>query len=195
MPKYNSIQNIPAEVYFKIKDTNDLQLLKPKPREKGLSEVFTSIDDEFFTQMDNPIAKRYLQVSMELNALEYKKYTIKTLLHSYYYNFSTKEMREELAETLQKSFQIDLDLNKDFPSEVLRILNTDVAFIDNDITFLKNEMKDLSGSEKQQRFNFVKSLAGMSTLLPNNSLLNQNITLAVYVELSKIAEKSIPKKK
>ena len=72
MPKYNSIDTIPAKVYFDIKESSNLQLLKPKPSEKDLEKIFESIDDQFFLRSKNPEAQRYLNLTVEIQYLNYK---------------------------------------------------------------------------------------------------------------------------
>jgi len=60
MPKFNNIYTIPAKTFFDILQTRNYQLLKPKPREKGLEAVFMAIYDEYFIKSDNHEAKEYL---------------------------------------------------------------------------------------------------------------------------------------
>ena len=80
MPKYNSIDTIPAKVYFDIKANNDLQLLKPKPSEKDLDKIFESIDDQFFLRSKNPEAQRYLNLTVEIHS-HVKKFFTSLLLY------------------------------------------------------------------------------------------------------------------
>ena len=46
MPKFNNIENIPAKTFFDILETKNFRLLKPKPREKGLEQVFMSLQQK-----------------------------------------------------------------------------------------------------------------------------------------------------
>ena len=184
MPKYNSIQNIPADVFFEIKKTNNLQLLKPKPREKDLDKVFELIDDDFFTRSKNPEAKRYLDLFSTINYLNFKIATLKTTLHSYYYNETNLEMREGLAKALKEGYNIDLDLTVPFGQEVLRILNVEVGAIKNDLSEAQMEYDSLiKKSQSQTTFDYFKSVVDLSTALPNNSLIKDKMTLLIYVEL------------
>jgi len=80
LPKYNEISNIPAKVFFEILKTKNYQLLKPKPKEKGLEEIFISIYDEFFIKSDNLEAKRYLELNKNIAFLNYKIAIIKQTL-------------------------------------------------------------------------------------------------------------------
>ena len=72
MAKYNSIDTIPAKVFFEVLKTKNYQLLKPKPKEKGLEEIFVSIYDEFFLKSNNHEANRYLELTKEISFLKYK---------------------------------------------------------------------------------------------------------------------------
>jgi hypothetical protein len=184
MPKYDSIKNIPADVFFEIKKTNNLQLLKPKPREKDLDKVFEIIDDDFFTRSKNAEAKRYLELFSTINYLNFKIATLKTTLHSYYYNETNLEMRQGLADALKEGYNIDLDLKVPFGQEVLRILNVEIGAIKNDLVEAQTEFDNLiKKSQSQSSFDYFKSIVDLSTALPNNSLINDRMTLLIYVEL------------
>lgn len=184
MPKYDSIKTIPADVFFEIKKTNNLQLLKPKPSEKDLDKVFEAIDDDFFIRSKNAEAKRYLELFSTINYLNFKIATLKTTLHSYYYNETTLEIREELAKALKEGYNIDLDLSVPFGQEVLRILNVEVGVIKNDLSEAQTEYDNLiKKSQSQTTFDYFKSIVDLSTALPNNSLINDKMTLLIYVEL------------
>lgn len=184
MPKYDSIKTIPADVFFEIKKTNNLQLLKPKPREKDLDKVFETIDDDFYTRSKNAEAKRYLELFSNINYLNFKIATLKTTLHSYYYNETNLEMRQGLADALKKGYNIDLDLTVPFGQEVLRILNVEIGAIKNDLVEAQTEFDNLiKKSQSQSSFDYFKSIVDLSTALPNNSLINDRMTLLIYVEL------------
>jgi hypothetical protein len=184
MPKYDSIKTIPADVFFEIKKTNNLQLLKPKPREKDLDKVFEAIDDDFFTRSKNAEAKRYLELFSTINYLNFKIATLKTTLHSYYYNETNLEMRQGLADALKEGYKIDLDLIVPFGKEVLRILNVEIGAIKNDLVEAQTEFDNLiKKSQSQSSFDYFKSIVDLSTALPNNSLINDRMTLLIYVEL------------
>lgn len=184
MPKYDSIKTIPADVFFEIKKTNNLQLLKPKPREKDLDKVFEAIDDDFFIRSKNAEAKRYLDLFLNIKYLNFKIASLKTTLYSYYYNETNLEMRQGLADALKEGYNIDLDLTVSFGQEVLRILNVEVGAIKNDLVEAQTEFDNLiNKSQSQSSFDYFKSIVDLSTALPNNSLINDRMTLLIYVEL------------
>lgn len=195
MPKYDSIDNIPAKVFFQIKRTKDFQLLKPKPSEKDLEEIFTAIDDEFFMRSKNPEAVRYLELTVAIHELNYKIATLQQSLHFYYYNTTTEKMRQDYAEALKKGYDIDLDLSVPFGQEVLRILQVEVGILRNDLTFLQEEYNDLCKLSEGKEFSYHTSIANMSMALPNNALLKEEMSLAVYVELNNMARKVAEKSK
>lgn len=190
MPKYNSIDTIPAKVFFEIKETRNLQLLKPKPREKLLWKVFEDIEDEYFKRSDNPEAKRYLDLSTKIPYLNFKIAVLKKSLHFYYSEKTTKQMREDFANALKEGYDIILDLNKPFSDEVLRILNVEIGIIKNDLSEAEMELEALlSRSKAHSNFDYFKTVVDLSVALPNNSLLKEDMTLAVYVELLNKAKK------
>jgi len=191
MPKYNSIDTIPAKVFFDILKTKDFQQLKPKPKEKGLEEIFMSIYDEFFLKSDNPEANRYLELNKEISFLQYKIATLKQALHFYFYNRTTKEMREEFAESLKDGFGIELNLEVPFIDEVQRVLNIEIGIIENDLNMAKIEFDSMVKKSKSKDYDYYEEIGVLSQVLPSNSLLKENMTLAVYVSLEKLAKKVV----
>jgi hypothetical protein len=191
MPKYNSIDTIPAKVFFEILKSKNFQLLKPKPKEKGLEELFMSIYDEFFIKSDNPEANRYLELNKEISFLQYKIATLKQALHFYFYNRTTKEMREEFAKSLKDGFGIELNLEVPFIDEVQRVLSIEIGIIENDLNLSKIEFESMIKGSKSKDYDYYDELGILSQVLPNNSLLKEEMTLAVYVSLEKLAKKVV----
>jgi len=114
MPKYKSVDTIPAKTFFTILESKNYQLLKPKPSEKGLEQIFISIYDEFFIKSDNPEAKQYLETTTEIAQLKYKIATLKQSLHFYFYNQTTEKMRNDFIEALQIGYNITIDKEQPF---------------------------------------------------------------------------------
>ena len=189
MPKYNSIDTIPAKVFFHILKTKDYQQLKPKPKEKGLKEIFTSLYDEFFTKMDNEESKYYLHLTKEIAFLEYKIATLKQALYFYYTNKTTKEMREEFAKALNDGFGIYLDLNVPFVDEVYRVLTTEIGIIENDLNLAKLDFDGMIKKSQSKDFDYFDDIGVLGQVLQGNNLVKEEMTLAVYISLSKLAKK------
>lgn len=190
MPKYNSIDNTPAKVFFDIMKTKNYQLLKPKPREKGLEAVYIAIYDEFFLRSDNFEAKEYLRLNNEIKSLESKIINIKSLLHFYFYNQTTQKMREEFRDWLLNTYNIELDLSKPFVDEVERVLLIEIGIINNDLVLLKADFNQMIAKSKLKDFDYFDSLVGIGNVLQGNNLVKEDITLALYVSLEKAAVKS-----
>lgn len=189
MPKYNSIDTIKAKIFFKILDTKDYQLLKPKPREKGLEQVFMSIYDEFFTRLDNFEGKQYLELSKKIAELQYKISNLKRALHFYYYNKTTKQMRLEFIEALKTGYDIEIDPNESFSSEVLRVLNIDLGILENELEISKNELIQLTKKETQKISSYESKIVAVENVLKRS--IDDDITLAKYIELEKSARQII----
>ena len=191
MPKYNSIDTIPAKVFFNILKTKDFQQLKPKPKEKGLEEIFMSIYDEFFLKSDNLEANRYLELHKEISFLQYKIATLKQALHFYFYNRTTKAMREAFAKSLKEGFGIELNLEVPFIDEVQRVLSIEIGIIENDLNMAMIEFDSMVNKSKNKDYDYYEDLGVLSQVLPNNSLLKEEMTLAVYISLEKLAKKVV----
>jgi len=201
MPKYNKIENIPARVFFEILKTKNYQLLKPKPSEKDLEAVFISIYDAFFLASDNEEAKDYLRLTDEIAFLEYKIAKIKSTLHYYYYNYDKmvelvgKEKADillnEYFDALEKGCDIIVDRNAKLIDEVQRLLTQEIGIINNDLSFAKMEYENLTKASQKKDFDYYESIGVLSEVLPNNALLKEEMTLAVYVTLEKLATKKV----
>ena len=189
MPKYNSIDTIKARIFFKILDTKDYQLLKPKPREKGLEQVFMSIYDEFFIHSENNEAKQYLELSKKIAELQYKISNLKRALHFYYYNKTTKEMRLGFIEALKNGYDIEINPNESFSSEVLRVLNIDLGVLENELTIAEDEFKQLTSKTQQKISSYESKIVAVENVLKRS--IDDDITLAKYIELEKSARQII----
>ena len=191
MPKYNSIDTIPAPVFFEILKSKNYQLLKPKPKEKNLAEVFLSIYDDFFLKSDNEEGKRYLELTKEIAVFEYKIATLKQCLAFYYYNKTTEQMRIDFSIALQKGYGIEIDLSKPFIEEVHRVLSIEIGIIENDLTLSKIEFEQMITKSKSKDFDYYDAIVGIGNVLQGNNLVNTDITLSVYVALEKAAQEKI----
>jgi len=191
MPKFNNIENIPARIFFEILKTKNYQLLRPKSREKGLEAVFMSIYDDFFIKSDNPEAKEYLRVTTEISYLNYKLQSLKQALSFYFYNKTTKKMREDFIKALKEGFNIEIDITQPFIDEVKRVLDIEIGVLNNDISMLKSEFDEMVNRSKGKAFDYYESIVGLGQVLQGNALVNSEITLAVYVALEKQAKRII----
>lgn len=195
MPKYNSIENIPAKVFFEILKSKNYQLLKPKPREKGLEEVFISIYDDFFIKSDNPEANEYLKATKNIAYIEYKIAVLKQSLYFYYANKTTEQMRLDFIETIKEVYNIEIDKTKPFIDEVQKVLTIEIGILENDLSPLKSHYERLTKNSKSKDFDYYESIGVLSNVLQSNSLLKEDMTLAVYVTLEKLANKVIEQQK
>jgi len=195
MAKYNSIDTIPAKVFWDVLKSKNYQLLKPKPREKGLEDVFIGIYDEFFIKSDNSEAKRYLQLTKEVSFLEWKIAVIKQVLHFTYYNTTTKEMRYDIIKALKTGCNIDIDTEQPFVDEVQRVLHVEIGILMNDLNLSKLELENMIKSSQGKDYDYYDRIGALSQVLQNNSLLKEDMTLAVQVSLEKIANKIIKEQK
>jgi len=195
LAKYNKIDNIPANVFFEILKTKNYQLLKPKPSEKDLASVFTSIYDEFFIKSDNSEANRYLELTKNIAFFRYKIASIKQVLHFCYYNKTTKEMRLDLLKALKDGCGIEVDVDANFGDEVLRVLNVEIGIIENDLQFEQTEFDNMVKESQKKDFDYYEQIGVLSDILPNNALLKDKMVLSTYIALEKLAKKKVEKSK
>jgi len=193
MPKYNSIDTIKAKVFFEILKTKNYQLLKPKPREKGLEEVFISIHDDFFIKSDNKEANEYLRLINEIAFLNYKIAVLQKDLHFYYYTKTTEQMRLDFIDALQTGYDIIIDKEANFEAEVLRVLTIEIGIIQNDLTQAKMTFDQMTEKSKKTVVEFEDQIVSMENVLDRE--IKDGITLAKYIALQKSAKLKIEKQK
>jgi hypothetical protein len=191
LPKYNNISNIPAKTFFDILKSKNYQLLKPKPREKDLEQVFISIYDEFFIKSDNHEAKRYLELTKDIAFYKYKIATLKQSIHFYFYNKTTEKMRLDFIDAMKQGYGIEINKDVPFIEEVERVLTIEIGIINNDLNFAQIEFDEMINKSKNKDFDYYDSIGALSNVLPNNSLLKEDMTLAVYVTLEKQAQRIV----
>ena len=185
MPKYSNINNIQAKVFFEILDTKNYQLLKPKPKEKGLEQVFISIYDDYFLRSENPESNRYLELVKNVAFLEYKIAMIKSTLGFLYYSTTTRQMRIDYLEALQIGTGIEINVDVDFSDEVKRILTENIGWIENDLNFDKLELEQMLAKSKGKQINYIQRVIDLAVASPQNLVINQNMTLAEFVATEK----------
>jgi len=191
LPKYNNISNIPAKTFFDILKSKNYQLLKPKPRERDLEQVFISIYDEFFIKSDNHEAKRYLELTKDIAFYKYKIATLKQSIHFYFYNKTTEKMRLDFIDAMKQGYGIEINKDVPFIEEVERVLTIEIGIINNDLNFAQIEFDEMINKSKNKDFDYYDSIGALSNVLPNNSLLKEDMTLAVYVTLEKQAQRIV----
>lgn len=195
MCRYNSIETIPAKTFFDILKTKDFQLLKPRPRERGLEMVFMAIYDDYYTALDNEQAKEFLRLQTVRFTNEYKIRILKQSLAFYYYNQTTKEMRQEFIVALKDGFGITINEEATFIDEVRRVVDIEVGILENELSIATMAMEDMNKGNKSESNNFYDTMAGLSNVLVGNTLINEKMTLATFVALEKMARITIENSK
>jgi hypothetical protein len=193
MPKYHSIETIPANVFFTILESKNYQLLKPKPKEKDLEAVFMSIYDEYFVKSNNHQANEFLRLRSEISFLEYKKAVIKQTLAFTYYNKTSKQMRLDILKALKEGCDIDINTDLPFADEVERVLTIEIGILENDLNFAKLAFDDLIKEAKKKEFDYYKSIAELSKAI--DMQIRPQMSLAEYIGYEKVAEEIIKSKK
>ena len=181
MSKYNSIENIPAKLFFDVLQSKDYSLLVSTEENEDLEGVFSTIYDDFFVKSDNTEAKRYIELTFNVNLLSYKIETIKQVMHFLYYNPVTDEMKEKLTTALKNGCGIYYDKDAVWGEEVLRILQVECGVIENDLTMATLELQKYFGKDTGGKFDFFKNIVSLSNI--HNRNIDETITLAMYIAI------------
>ena len=134
MPKYNSINNIPAKLFFDILESKDFNLLEPKKGEKGLDVAFSKIYDDYFVKSENESSKRYLELLQQTEFTKYNIQSIRQVLEFLFFNKTTKEIRQELLEALIE-IGVNINLDNNFLDETKNVLQVELGILENDLSF------------------------------------------------------------
>ena len=193
MAKYNSIENIPAKLFFEVLNTRDYTLLVAEQENEDLEEVFTAIYDDFFVKIKNPQAKIYLEMTWKINFLSYKLETIRQVMHFLWYENVIEEHRLKLLNALEKGCGIYIDKSAKFADEVLRVLQVECGIIENDLTMATLELQNTFGKQGTEKFDFYKTIVGLSNI--HNRNIEDNIVLAMYVAIENSAKDIIKSQK
>ena len=188
MVKYNSINNIPAKLFFEILDSKDYTLLQSDDTNDNLEEVFVKIYDEFFLKSDKPEAKLFLELQQNIALMTYKVESVKQVLYFLTFTKTTKEMREKLLDALI-SIGININLGNNFLEEVQNILQVELGIIENDINQAKNDLESMSKQNKDSVFNFYEHLISLENAHERN--LDDEMVLIKFIEYEKLAIKKI----
>ena len=191
MAKYNSIENIPAKLFFEVLSSKDYTLLQADNEDEDLEQVFIAIYDDFFVKSDNPEAKRYLNLTTNIAFLEYKLATIKQVMEFAYFAQLTNEMRDKLLKALEVGCGIYIDKEADFTEEVKRVMQVETGIIENDLTMEKLELDSMVKNSSQKAFDFYDNIVSLSNVHERN--IDETLTLAMYIALDKSAKQKIKK--
>ena len=193
MSKYNSIENIPAKLFFEVLNTRDYTLLVAEQENEDLEAIFTEIYDDFFVKINNPQAKMYLEMTWKVNFLSYKIETIRQVMHFLYYENVIEEHRLKILDALEKGCGIYVDKSAKFADEVLRVLQVECGIIENDLTMATLELKNTFGKKEEGKFDFYKTIVSLSNI--HNRNIEDNIVLAMYVAIENSAKDIIKSQK
>lgn len=188
MPKYNSITNIPARLFFDILENKDFNLLEPKKGEKGLDEVFSNIYDDYFVNSNNESSKRYLELLQQTGFTKYKIQSIRQVLEFLFFNKTTKEIRKELLDALI-NIGVNINLENDFLDETKNILQVELGVLENDLSFLLIELENMQKDNKNAVFNFYESLIGLESI--HERTLDDEMVLIKFIEYEKLGIKKV----
>ncbi len=186
MPKYNSVNNIPAKIFFDVLHEKDFDLLEPTEGEEGLEEVFSAIYDDYFIKTNNPRSKRFLELQQEIYFMNYKIQSVVQIIDFLMFNTTTLEIRKTLLESLI-SIGVNISLENEFVEEVQNILNIELGILQNDLSFLQIEMKNMQSENTEGVFDFYESLVGLESI--HERSLDDEMVLIKYINYEKLAIK------
>lgn len=188
MPKYNSVNNIPAKLFFDVLHNKDFSLLEPLENETDveLEEVFVSIYDDYFVKSENHKSKSFLELRQQVAFITYKIESIVQVLDFLMFNVTTAEIRKELIEALI-FIGVNINIENNFLEEIPTILQVELGVLQNDLNFAKMELDNINSENTEHVFNFYESLVNLESVHERN--LNDEMVLAKYLVYEQLAVK------
>jgi len=186
MPKYHSIHNISAKLFFDILDSKDFELLERNTESEDLEQVFTAIYDDWFVKSENEKSKEYLTLRENIAFITFKIESVRQVIGFLFFNKTTKEMRTTLLEALI-SIGINISLDNDFTEEVTNILQVELGCIENDLNMMKMEVETIQDSQNDSVFSFYEHLISLESA--HERSLDDAMVLAKFIEYEKMAIK------
>jgi hypothetical protein len=132
-----------------------------------------------------------LELTKDIAFYKYKIATLKQSIHFYFYNKTTEKMRLDFIDAMKQGYGIEINKDVPFIEEVERVLTIEIGIINNDLNFAQIEFDEMINKSKNKDFDYYDSIGALSNVLPNNSLLKEDMTLAVYVTLEKQAQRIV----
>ena len=196
--KYNSYHNIPARIFFEIRESRDFQLMRPKPNTstEWLAKLFLQIYDDYFMKSKNKDAQRYSEL-LEIEAgLETKIKAFASVLEFHWrtpqniWNHPTViNIRTEQITELNKYLDYPFDLEADFDEQMQTALNVSLGIIKNDLSECQMELEDMRKKAGVSKFEFYERHANINKVNAPY-ILPPTLLLAEFVEAEKMAIKS-----
>lgn len=194
--KYHSYHTIPAITFFEIRDTGNLQLMKPKPgtNTEWLAKLFTEIYDDYFVKSNNQQAARYIELVNLTAFIKYKISALKSILQMHWeiepeiWNHPTVvNIRNQQITALNRHLDSPFDLDSDFDTEMQNALNISLGILQNEYNLANIELEQLRSQSSKSVFEFYDSLQAINEANMQN--LRGDALLPEYVAAEKSAVK------
>lgn len=198
--KYHSYETFPARVFFEVRDTQNYQLMCPKPgvKTERLKEVFLAVYDTYFEKSDNPDAKTWLENRNTIAALEFKKAAIKSILHllwttppDLWNHPEIKPLRDEQVKALNELLDDPITLEGNFTDEVERVLSIELGILENEIVMCRMQMESVEKQTGGVVFDYYQHIVALEGI--HGRALDEKMMLPKFVEYEKAANKIIDK--
>jgi hypothetical protein len=98
-------------------------------------------------------------------------------------------MRLDFIEALKRGCNIEIDVNKPFSEEVLRVLTIDIGFIQNDLTSAKIIYDSMIKRSKQKAFDYEEQIVSMENVIKRT--IDDAIMLDKYIAYEKATQRII----
>ena len=194
--KYHSYDTFPAKVFFDVRDSGNYQLMRPKPGSStdDLKAIFAKVYDEYFLQMENKDAERWIELRGIITSCYAKIQTIKKMLFlvwstppSIWLEDWCVQMRKDQIQAINTLLDEPISVENDLAEEFERVLNIELGILENEINFSEAEMKRMEEDDKATIFNYYEELQAIEDV--HGRTLDEKMILPMFVENKKSAIK------
>lgn len=179
--------DIPAKLFFKIIETNNLELLG-KGSQKEREKAFENIFDEYYQLEQDSGMKQLLEKKQMIALLKLKITYIDNLVQIILNSYLTTDQRLRLIDKLI-AIEVKFDKKKPIKEECKRIQTIVLGGLK---TRLKFEEQALSELSKGKRIKYEEALTSIEDI--KGRVLNEDMSLRKFIAEKKSAQEKVNKK-
>lgn len=177
---YNSVDNIPAKIYFKIIETKDFSLLsEDKLTEEQIVKAWTNLEKEVEKVSQTPESLRDFKVSKKMELLVTKQEIVKFAVYGLRINKEDVELQDILKQYKYTDLS-DLDkIDRENKNESIRISR------------LKSQLSKKEKGEEKEKDSLDDVIMGYAIITESGFIESNKLILGQFFSLIKLGNQKL----